>query len=122
MNELLRENNINVFLRFRPVEGFDFQKKKKKTVKTGEYPRQKSLIKYSTMLKTTLERNKNEKHFLFLFFFFLYYRKALSLESSSVCIDLFDFFCLLLLMLNIIIFIAKYFFFTSYPVALGMDS
>lgn len=107
MNELLRENNINVFLRFRPIEGFDFQKKKKKTVKTGEYLRQKSLIKYSTMLKTTLERNKNEKHFLF---FFLYHRKALSLESSSVCIDLFDFFCLLLLMLNIIIFIAGYFF------------
>jgi len=59
--EVLRENNINVFLHFRPVEGFDFQK----TVRTGKYLRQKSLIKYSTKLKTTLERNENEKHFHF---------------------------------------------------------
>lgn len=82
-NELLRENNINVFLHFRPVEGFDFFFKK--TVKMGEYPRQKSLIKYSTKLKTTLERNENEKHFHFFFFSYGINRP---LESSSVCIDL----------------------------------
>lgn len=48
-------------------KGLIFRKKKKKTVKTGVYPRQKSLIKYSTKLKTTLERNENEKHFHFFF-------------------------------------------------------
>lgn len=88
-NELLRENNINVFLHFRPVEGFDFFLKK--TVKMGEYPRQKSLIKYSTKLKTTLERNENEKHFHF--FFFLWYKPSFgiiiclhwSLSAISFC-------------------------------------
>lgn len=60
----------------------------KKTVKTGEYPRQKSLIKYSTKLKTTLKRNENEKHFHFFLFLSPWPRYWSSFETSSICVDL----------------------------------